>query len=287
MNRSQWILIGMATVALLGFYLFGKTKAPQKIAKADTHQHDDDEHEHDVFDMNVYLQKVRESIASKDTLAMLTQAEAQFKKFSANTERTSKAEAAMKVASAYLSVGDPLGNAFYFNEAAQLMNKTETWEQSGDKFYSLISRAPAGDVKTYLTDAALNAYSKALEADTANVNFKLKVASCYVEGGTNPMQGIGMLLDIVRKDSTNADAQFMLGKFSMMSGQNEKAINRLEKVLHSQPQNLEAMFLLAEAYRNTGNKERAVKLFEQCRKLIDNEEIKKEIDRYIQETKTN
>jgi len=72
----------------------------------------------------------------------------------------------------------------------------------------------------------------------------------------------------------------------MMSGQNEKAINRLEKVLHSQPQNLEAMFLLAQAYKSTGNKEKAVNLFKQCRKLIDNEEIQKEIDRYIEELKS-
>ncbi len=97
------------------------------------------------------------------------------------------------------------------------------------------------------------------------------------------MQGIAMLLDIVKKDSSNAEAQFMLGKFSMMSGQNEKAINRLEKVLHSQPQNLEAMFLLAQAYKSTGNKERAVKLFKQCRNLIENEEVQREIDKYIEE----
>jgi len=287
MNRSQWILIGFASVALIGVFLFAKmhqSPAASKMAEADTHQHD--ESEHTSFDMENYLKTVKAAIPSKDSIELFTKAEEEYTSRSSNTERASKAEAAIKISNLYASVGDPLGNAYYYNEAAVLMNKTPNWAESGDRFYSLISRAPAEDIKSYLLESALNAYTKALEADSNNVNYKLKVAACYVEGGTNPMQGISMLLNIVKTDSTNADAQFMLGKFSMMSGQNEKAINRLEKVLHSQPQNLEAMFLLAQAYKSTGNKEKAVALFKQCRKLIDNEEIQKEIEKYIEELKS-
>ncbi len=286
MNRSQWILVGFATVALLGVYLFAKThQSPAtKPAEANTHQHD--EAEHAAFDMENYLKTVKASVTSKDSVALFTKAESEFNSFSSNTQRTAKAEAAIKISNLYASVGDPLGNAYYYNEAAVLMNKTPNWAESGDRFYSLISRAPAEDIRNYLLESALNAYSKALDADSTNTDYKLKVAACYVEGGTNPMQGISILLNIVKEDSANAEAQFMLGKFSMMSGQNEKAINRLEKVLHSQPQNLEAMFLLAQAYKSTGNKERAVNLFKQCKQLIDNEEIQKEIDRYIEELRS-
>jgi len=287
MNRSQWILVGFASMALIGVYLFAKTHqtpAASKQAEADTHQHD--EAENASFDMENYLKSVKAAIPSKDSVELFTKAEEAYASLSANTQRASKAEAAIKISNLYASVGDPLGNAYFYNEAAVLMNKTPNWAGSGDRFYSLISRAPAEDIRTYLQDGALNAYTKALEGDSTNIDYKLKVAACYVEGGSNPMQGITMLLGIVKEDSSNADAQFMLGKFSMMSGQNEKAINRLEKVLHSQPQNLEAMFLLAQAYKSTGNKEKAVNLFKQCRKLIDNEEIQKEIDRYIEELKS-
>jgi tetratricopeptide (TPR) repeat protein len=281
MNRSQWILVGFASVTLIGVYLFAKTHQAPTSQKAATHQHD--EAEHTAFDIKDYLKTVKATVTSKDSTALFASAEKEFASLSANTQRASKAEAAIKLSNLYASIGDPLGNAYYYSEAAILMNKTPNWVESGDRFYSLVGRAPAEDIRTYLQEEALKAYTKALESDSSNINYKLKIAACYVEGGSNPMQGIAMLLDIVKKDSSNAEAQFMLGKFSMMSGQNEKAINRLEKVLHSQPQNLEAMFLLAQAYKSTGNKERAVKLFKQCRNLIENEEVQKEIDKYIEE----
>lgn len=286
LNRNQWILVGFATIALLVTFIFGKTKKTETTNTPiiTTENHEDHQHEAS-FDIEAYLKSVKSGIQSKDSLSLLQNAENEFKTLSANTERVSKAEAAAKVANYYAAFGDPLGNAFYFNEAATLTNKEEDWSKSGNRFYSLVGRAPSEDIKSYLIESALNAYNKALSFDSTNVQYKLQIAACYVESGANPMQGITMLLDIVKRDSTNADAQFMLGKFSMMSGQFDKAINRLEKVLHSQPQNSEAMFLLAEAYKNTGKKEKAIQLFEQCKKLIDNKDIQKEIDRYIKETK--
>ena len=53
------------------------------------------------------------------------------------------------------------------------------------------------------------------------------------------MKGIQILLSVVRKDSNNMKAQTMLGIGGSISGQYDKAVERLQKVVKAQPDNLE------------------------------------------------
>ena len=99
------------------------------------------------------------------------------------------------------------------------------------------------------------------------------------------MQGVSILLDIVHKDSTNIDALLLLGRFGIISGQYDKALARLEKILHLRPQNSEAMLLMAEAYNAQGNKTKAVEMLERCKKTVTAPEAKKEIEHYIESIK--
>ena len=61
-------------------------------------------------------------------------------------------------------------------------------------------------------------------------SLKLMQAIDFVNG-SNPMQGIQMLREIVASDSMNLDAQFYLGLFSVKSGQLDKAADRFRKVI--------------------------------------------------------
>ena len=99
------------------------------------------------------------------------------------------------------------------------------------------------------------------------------------------MQGVSILLEIVRKDSANIDALLMLGRFGIISGQFDKAIARLEKILYLRPQNSEALLLLAEAYNGQGNKTKAIEMLERCKKTVNDPAAKKEIENYIQSIK--
>ncbi len=67
------------------------------------------------------------------------------------------------------------------------------------------------------------------------------------------MKGIQEILEVARRDSLNMYAQLMLGLGGIESGQYDKAIQRLLKVVHYDPGNLEAVLSLAEAYERTGN----------------------------------
>ncbi len=68
-------------------------------------------------------------------------------------------------------------------------------------------------------------------------SLKLRQAIDLVEGA-NPMEGIMQLRELITKDSTNVDAQYYLGLFSVKSGQYDKAIDRFNKVLALRPDDI-------------------------------------------------
>jgi tetratricopeptide (TPR) repeat protein len=68
-------------------------------------------------------------------------------------------------------------------------------------------------------------------------SLKLQQAINLVEGA-DPMAGIMQLRELVQKDSTNVDAQYYLGLFSVKSGQFDKAIERFKKVLILRPDDI-------------------------------------------------
>ncbi|MBX7052360.1 MAG: tetratricopeptide repeat protein [Flavobacteriales bacterium] len=56
--------------------------------------------------------------------------------------------------------------------------------------------------------------------------------------GADPMAGIMQLRELVAKDSTNVDAHYYLGLFSVKSGQLDKAIDRFRRVLALRPDDI-------------------------------------------------
>jgi len=107
--------------------------------------------------------------------------------------------------------------------------------------------------------------------------------------GSAAMQGIQELLKVVRKDSTNMKAQFVLGVGGFVSGQYDKAIERFSKVVTAQPDNVEAIAFLADTYAAIGDKANAVKWYNIStvkwynisKRLINNPAYSKEVDERI------
>ena len=95
------------------------------------------------------------------------------------------------------------------------------------------------------------------------------------------MQGISMIRSVVDKDSTHVFGQMMLAKGALMSGQFDKAIDRLNTICRIQPANLEAILLLAESYERTGEKAAAIKWYRESLKYIGFAEAKKAIEKRI------
>lgn len=137
------------------------------------------------------------------------------------------------------------------------------------------------------SNEAISLFEKAIELNPSNDDLKIGLASCFIYGKgrsgdpQQTMKGIQELLGVVRRDSTNMKAQLVLGIGGFVSGQYDKALVRLTKVVTNQPDNLEAIAFLADTYAAMGNKEDAIKWYNISKRLINNPEYSKEVDKRI------
>lgn len=81
--------------------------------------------------------------------------------------------------------------------------------------------------------------------------------------GPNPMEGITILRELIAKDSTNVDAQYWLGVFSVKSGQYDKAIERFNRVIQYNPQYLAAYIDMGGLYMEMDSAQKALFYFQE------------------------
>jgi len=192
-----------------------------------------------------------------------------------------------------------LAGIVQFRENAQAASTTseKSWLSAGDLFRTgiavLQASESAGSVKAdsvartrevaFYAAKAINCYQKALAIDPKSLVAQTGLGVCYVSASDNPMQGIGLLLAVVKQDPKNIDANFNLGLFSMRSGQYDKAIQRFQTVVRKQ-NNGEAWFYLAQAYEQKGDKALAVEAYQTSKKYITDQATRASIDQLIQQT---
>ena len=76
-------------------------------------------------------------------------------------------------------------------------------------------------------------------------------------------------------------AQLMLGVGGFVSGQYDKAIERLQKVVKAQPDNVEAVAFLADSYAAKGDKAEAIKWYTVSKRLVNDPHYNQEVDERI------
>lgn len=177
--------------------------------------------------------------------------------------------------------------AFYNSEAAKLDNSEKNLTFAAQQFLTLLREEHDEAMLAWESDEAIRLFQEAIKLNPNNEDLKIGLGSSYVFGkGRNgdpqeTMKGIQELLGVVRRDSTNMRAQLVLGIGGYVSGQYDKAISRLTKVIIAQPDNLEAIAFLADTYAAQGNKEDAIKWYNVSKRLANNPEYSKEVDNRI------
>lgn len=171
--------------------------------------------------------------------------------------------------------------AYYYAKSAKLENSEKNLNFAGQIFLDLIHRGGSPGLQAWEAQQSIDCFTRSLKLNPNNDTVKMALAAAYVEGTSEPMQGIQILLGIAREQPDHIPANLMLGRFALQSGQTDKAIQRFETVLKQEPQNTEALYFLAEAYKNAGNKAKAIELLEKCKKIVNKPEFNKEIDQYI------
>lgn len=208
-------------------------------------------------------------------------------KLEAATEIASDKKAAYEqLISAWDSLRQPVAAAYYMEKAALASPLGKNWEVAGDRYYAAI-RFTKQEEHHLLYERAIACYEKGLELNPGNLEAKISLASCYVEGSSNPMKGIGLLREVEQVDSNNVNLQMNFAFFSEKSGQWDKAIKRFEKVLKIKPDLIEVHLHLADAYKQQGDIQNAIKCLEKYLSLVDDVVIKTEIQNYINKLKNS
>ena len=181
--------------------------------------------------------------------------------------------------------------AWYQAEAARLENSEKNLTFAAHLFLENLRGENDPALRTWKALQAKDLFERSLKINPDNDSSVVGLGACYIFGGisTTPMEGIMKVRAVAEKDSTNIFAQEILGHGSMLSGQYDKAIIRFETVYrlskNNDPVQLQASLMLAEAYERKSDKGSAIHWYETSLHLIRNEEIKKEVQKRIDELK--
>jgi tetratricopeptide (TPR) repeat protein len=177
-------------------------------------------------------------------------------------------------------------------EAAEKTNQASDWVAAGEKFYTIATTAPSvgRNFDQVLYVNTIYCYEKALELSPADDSTQINLAVAYMEAqgsAEQVMKGVTILRQITDKDPGNISANLILGKYGIVSGQFDKAVQRFEKVLAVDSLNADAYLYLAQAYEGLGEKDKAIEMLEKCRSVVNDPDFANNIGRYIEKLKNS
>lgn len=175
--------------------------------------------------------------------------------------------------------------AHYSEEKAIISKSFDAWMEAGNRYYYAVQFTQDKTEAPVLYQCAMRCFKNAVELDPKNADAKIMLASCYVEGTENPMEGVSRLKEIEKTDSNNVKLQLTFAFFSVKSGQLDKAISRFNKVLVIDSNYIEAYLHLADAYEQQGNKPKTILMLEKYASKTSDVTARIEIDKYIQQLK--
>jgi predicted Zn-dependent protease len=277
LKKQQVILLAGATVLFCAIYFFGKTTPPKK-STATT-----------VASGNTYnIDKVLEASRAQLTAEERTRLAQLENSVVRGNVQAQKAAIYKQIAEFYRDTAHLLiPFAYYTGQAAKLENSEKSLTFAARFFLDNARKQDDDGLKKWMANESKELFEKALVLNPGSDSLKVGLGSCYIFGNIadNPMQGIMMIREVAERDPSNMYAQLMLGIGGLMSGQLDRAIERLNVVATKEPANLEAKIMLAEAYERKGDKQNAVKWYEAVKSQISNPEIIQELNKRIQTLK--
>jgi tetratricopeptide (TPR) repeat protein len=281
-KKPQLILMGSGVLLLIFVYLFGQTTPPKKditTQKTDSTT---------VVAKSVTTQDVLQSFKSQLTPLQLSHVNSLEHSVVRGDVKNQQINSFIQLADFWKdSVKDGfLPYAYYIGETAKLENSEKELTFAAQLFLENLRGQDDAGVKNWMANNAKELFEKSLQLNPNNDSSKIGLGACYIFGSSantpqEVMEGIQRILEVAQRDSTNMYAQFMLGLGGEVSGQFDKAIERLTKVVKHQPNNIEAILTLADINEKKGNKREAIKWYDNAKSLINNENLIKEINERI------
>jgi tetratricopeptide (TPR) repeat protein len=175
--------------------------------------------------------------------------------------------------------------AWYLAQAARLENSENSLTFAARLFLENLQEDEMIERKRWKAMQARDLFERSLKINPYNDSSKVGLGACYLFGNISatPMEGILKIREVAEKDSSNAYAQLMLAKGSLISGQYDKAIVRLLTVNRLDSGNVEAILMLADIYERIGKKNDAITWYHKSLEFIQRADARTEIEKRIKE----
>lgn len=175
--------------------------------------------------------------------------------------------------------------SLYIERKALKSNKAEDWFLAGNRYYYSVQFIQDETERPILFQSAIRCFKNGLRSDPNNVDAKIMMASCFVEGTDAPMEGITLLKEVEKRDSNNVKLHLTFAFFSVKSGQTDKAIARFNKVLQLDPTYIEAYLHLADIYEQMNKVDKTIEALESYASKTNDPTSKLEVEKYIKQLK--
>jgi len=290
MHKKQIVVIVIVFI-IMGFLFFMPVKGLIKSKEAEGHTNAAAAQSRPVTHVDVTVVSAAAKVLIGPALsAQINDLEGQLKNATAESD---KLDLQKKLAKLWDDVNQPAPAAFYYQAVAQKENKFDEWLNAGTRFNDAYKTSQDTASQPTFVINGIASFKNAVKLKPADLDAKTGLGVAYVNqtssgitdpDGGSPMQGIMLLLDVVKQDPKNRNANLSLGLFAMKSGQYEKAVARFKTII-AQKAEVEPYFYLAESYKQLGQKKEAIDAYQKCKEMMPDPAFNQRIDEYIKELK--
>lgn len=286
-KKPQWITAGVALLLTAGIFVFGRTVPKKEIITPAVHSADDG-HDHGpaqaAVTIDTILQLAKKGL-SADQVVRVNTLENSISRGDVKDQQLHVYHQLARFWADSAGVFEPY--AFYNAEAARLENSEKKLTFAARLFLENLQNDEVAARRQWKAMQAKDLFERSLKINPANDSAQVGLGACYLFGGISemPMEGISKILAVVERDSTNLYAQMMLVKGSMISGQFDKAVSRLETIHRVNPNDIDALLLLAEIPERLGKKATAISWYEKSLLVAKEDELRRAIEKRIAELK--
>ncbi len=181
----------------------------------------------------------------------------------------------------WLKLGQPSISADYLRLYADNEPTYENYMTAGAALSSLIDFELEDNMRVNVVYGARYCYEQAEKLNPNDLEAQIGEASVLVSGSNNPMEGIMILRKIDSENPGNVKVNLELGRFSVMSGQFDKALERFGSVLQKDSLNLQARYMIAQTYLGLKDTTSAVLQLETLKSLTTDKTIIDQVDTEI------
>ncbi len=178
-------------------------------------------------------------------------------------------EVLKRLSGVWYRLGDAGISGYYAQLVAEQANTEDAWSKAGTTYAICVQRSQEDKVRDFCTQRAVAAFESAASINPDNLAHRINLAVVYAENPPKEdvMRGITMLLELNRNHPDNVSILNNLGRLAIKTGQFERALERLGRVLELDPGNPVATCLMADAWKGAGDAAKAGEFEQACRQL--------------------